>query len=133
MRLVPRRIARVTLLFIATTQLCCTSRASPMESEVDDLRHRLETASEHISQPVVTHRVGNHVTAQWEDGSSRSSTAYLDWVAGRLDGDYAIEARTESSIRFSKWTGGDAFYLTVKTGRANDGTLVQCTLEAMPD
>jgi hypothetical protein len=83
---IPQQIARMTLLFLATMQFACTSPADPLKSKIDDLRHRLETASEHISRPVVTHRVGNHLNgavASRELSIFRSLPRLGGWTARR--------------------------------------------------
>ncbi len=120
-------------LALSASFVSCESASSFVNLEVLGLQYRVYSPTDVIVQPATVRRDGNQVTALWKVESSQTPAAYVEWAAQHIREDYSVTSREDSSIVFSKRIEGDVFYLKVTTERKGQGSLVQYTLNAMPD
>jgi hypothetical protein len=121
----------MTTLALTAVALSCSQNRF-VEREIADLQGRLKAPGEEIG-PVSIDRDERSVKAQWEVRSPRTPTAYLEYAAQQLSGDYELTQRTGTMLSLAKQTGGDAFYLQLDVSRPAPGVTVAVTLEARPD
>jgi hypothetical protein len=109
------------------------ARRTFVQREVADLQHRLEAPSEAVASSTAVERGGSKVRTLWQVRSLRPPSAYLDWAAQRLRGDYEVTNRADLVMSFAKQTEGDVFYLRLDASPSASGSFVKITLDARPD
>ena len=119
------------LLFIALTLSCSNNRY--FQQEVETVQQRLQEQGNGVTQSAAPERDGNSLRASWEFQSERPPAGFLDWAASQLGRDYHVTSRTASTADFAKQAPGDDLYLRLKVSPSPSGSLVECSLQAMPD